>query len=192
MSYRQQFIHAVNRSAELGLLNKAEILPLNPKPISTKKLKKYYDASLFFLTSPEMGIHGTDQLVGLCGLTHLLLAKFLNGAGLPCEVTMGEFHWNREPFLPHASMNQLLEELDNPQHDSDIAFHCWLTLPDGSVMDWTINGDISKVASHHPFLPIDKAMIHISANEHDPDHYYAPMLVGGDYLRRIKAVPEGM
>lgn len=184
MKYRNQYIEAVRRSNELKLVDARKVLPLATKQMKDKRLKSYFEGSMFFLK--DEGVTSAAQLVENCALMHSELSKFLNFNNHPCEVTVGQFYWNKKAFSDYYSLDQLLDELHSPSVGDFLKAHCWLTLPDGSVLDLTILSDLSKI-NNKPYNRLEENVIHIPPREHDPDHYYVPYLVGRDTLARMKA-----
>ncbi|MDI3326761.1 hypothetical protein QKW35_20485 [Pontibacterium granulatum] len=185
MKYKLQYIEAVNRSDKLDLVHKGKVLPLKAKPIKDQKLRAYYDASYYLLA--QLGCQDTGKLVRNCANIHYNLYKFLTDQKLPCQITIGEFHRQGRMYAKYATTDELIEEMKSPNYGEQIDLHTWLTLPDGSAMDWTILPDM--LALDGRLLPsLGECCIHVEANEHDPEHYYVPQLVGASYLENIGAV----
>lgn len=187
MSYRNQFIHAVQRSAKLGMIQPNTVLPLSNRTIRQNKLQSYLAGCMAFFKLN--GIVHSSQLTECCASVHAGLAAFLSVNKLPCHVTIGEFHWNQKPFFDFYRLDELVSEIESPSAHEDLKAHCWLTLPDGSVLDLTINSDLSKI-TQRPYLPLHANAIYVGPKECDPDHYYVPILVGEEYLRRVKAISK--
>jgi len=185
MKYKLQYIEAVERSEEHGLVDKSQVFPMMPKPLKEVEIQKYLDVSCALLS--ETDLSNTRNLVENCALVHYLLGQSLNARNLPCHVTVGEFHRDGRPYFNFASIDELIQEASSPNHGDPIALHAWLTLPDGSVMDWTMLADMNVLEGNAPPL-LQHCCIYMPANAFDPDFFYVPKLVGHSYLEKIGAV----
>lgn len=113
----------------------------------------------------------------------MVISKALEQAGYQHEITYGNVIKKGKPLLSNVSAEGMLEKYHSPESKRQPNFYCWLTLNDGSIVDFTIRGrasgqvDTEKMAQSFLFLP---------AGEEDKDYRFEPMLIGNrEFLETI-------
>jgi len=105
------------------------------------------------------------------------------------EVTIGYMKFNNEDEY-FTTKELLAKELSVPK-DKAIDLHVWLTFPGGKIFDPTLlasfEKDTGKVLDGQP---IDQYTIydHVGIKSINVEMEYIPLLVGSDYLYKIKAI----
>jgi hypothetical protein len=173
--YSIKFKEAVKRSRKLGL-NEGETYKRYKQNYSHEKLGKSAIARY-----TEMG-WTTADLSQNCGHAHAEIYHLLDSFGEQVYLTIGNVVINGKHSLK-VTPEALVKELEKGECKGLMNMHVWLTLPDMSIMDFTIrpNQDLNN----NVHSDIESSIIYLRPDEVDQDHYYEPMLVGAEYLQRI-------
>jgi hypothetical protein len=180
-TYKKKFKEAQLRSSTLKI--KHYDVKLENESYNREALFRI--VNLGIETMHNMGMHSTVEARNQCMIAHYAIQTELKQIGVLAELTIGNVVLRNKPFITGATLESLIEEISSPQHDKPQDIHCWLTLKDSSILDFTIYSNLTN-----PNTPesLDKNYIFIAPCEHDPLHYYEPMLVGNEYLEITGAV----
>lgn len=173
--YSVKFKEAVRRSRKLGLIE-GESYKKYDQSYSHEKLGRSAIARF-----SQMG-WTTENLSQNCGHAHAEIYHLLESFDERVYLTIGNVVINNQPWLKITPEN-LIKELEKGKSKDHMNMHVWLTLPDMSIMDFTIrpNQDMNRNIKNS----IEDSIIYLAPDELDKDHYYEPMLVGARYLQRI-------
>lgn len=173
--YSVKFKEAVKRSRKLGLIE-GESYKSYHQNYSYEKLGRSAIARF-----SQMG-WTTANLSQNCGHAHAEIYHLLKNFDENIYLTIGNVVVNNQPWLK-VTPESLIKELENGKSNDYMNMHVWLTLPDMSIMDFTIrpNQDMNRGIQN----TIEDSIIYLAPDEIDKDHYYEPMLVGPKYLQRI-------
>lgn len=180
MDYKFDFEKAVHQTCELNLN-----LHGNPLPLKAEKIPKENVLCVLGECMPYLlqnGYFSSQELSGNCVAVHLLIKSVLKQRfGLECYITIGSMHgegWN----YCAMSYSYIQQELKSPNPNTELQAHIWLTLPDGSIIDWTGQAwcDLQEKITHK----LEECLVYLAPNEFNPEHYYKPYLVGEEFLVR--------
>lgn len=184
MNYKVEFENAVGKTLEFDLRLHENPLPLENTPIP--------EQNIFFVLRhcipllQQQGYFSSKDLSGNCVDVHLLVKRALKMYfGLKCFITIGSMHGKDWDYCT-MSYEYIRKELDEPNLQSELKAHIWLTLPDGSIVDWTGQAwrDQQVKESHE----LSQCLLYFSASDFSADHYYKPYLVGEEFLIRTGTI----
>ena len=179
--YIEKFQEAQQRSSKIGLQHNN--LKLDAELYDTKAIIDIARFSIGLMKA--MGMHSTAEARSKCMTVHHAIQQELSVAGISSELTIGNVVLRDKPFIDGVTLQSLISEISSPKYDQPQDIHCWLTLRDGSILDFTV---YSSLTSPEKPEPIEENYVYIEPYEHDPKHYYEPMLVGNEYLELTGAV----
>lgn len=85
--------------------------------------------------------------------------------------------------MSNVSPESLIAELQKGRRGGvEINMHVWLTLPDMSILDFTICSD--QDLSRGIVNEIEDSVMYLKPDDNDINHYYDPMIVGSEYLQQ--------
>lgn len=179
MNYLHQYEQAVTFSIQHGLLDSIQTQEL---PLSKEQIIEI--CCNFF----KMKGYTSDKLAFNCPIIHFKLSQILKMHGVLSEVTIGQLIYKGKPVIRDFSVQRLLDDLYIKVHSRKIYLHCWLTLSDGTILDFThLAGEasnrnkIKKLANCYIWIPKNKPDIYHNK------YRYQPKIVGHDYLLRVNA-----
>lgn len=181
--YKARFIAAHKRTLDLGLNPGEHALPFK-KQISEKKMVRIYQFCLDFLYS--QGLDCSENLASNCIPVNMMLTKLLKSEiAVSSVVTVGDKFWSDYVYC-RMSYRQIENELNCPDVDSPLKAHAWLTLSDGSVVDFTGEAHMDVLQGRGNF-PAEKCVAVVRPKDNPKDGYYRPFLVGGEFFERVGA-----
>lgn len=181
--YKARFIVAHRRTLELGLNPGGCLLPFK-KQISEKKMGRIYRFCLYFLYS--QGFDCSASLANKCIPIHIMISKLLKSElAISNLVTIGDKAWSDYVYC-RMSYREIENELKHPVVDSPLQAHAWLTLSDGSVLDFTGEAHMDVLQGRGNF-PAEKCVAVVRPKDNPKDGYYRPFLVGGEFFERTGA-----
>lgn len=178
MDYKIAFENAVAQTLGLGLTLNANPIPLHVSPISKEQMQPALVQCIRILR--ERGYFTSKELNTKCVDVHLLIKQFLKFMfDIETHITIGSMKVQGWDYCS-MTYNYILQELASPNFHQEIRAHVWLTLPDGSIIDWTGQAwhDIQIGEVHS----VENCLLYFSPNEFRDDLYHKPYLVGEDFL----------
>ncbi|MBW3163053.1 hypothetical protein [Ferrimonas balearica] len=105
-----------------------------------------------------------------------------NHIGVNCYVTIGDHYWHDCVYC-EMSYEKAEQELLSPDTSKPIDAHVWLTLEDGTVMDFTGEGHRDIIWKRGDF-PVEEcvSIIDPDVKLDDKKGYHRPFFVGLGYL----------
>jgi hypothetical protein len=179
--YNLKFLEAQQQSKHLGLQHNNLMITGDHYDIDF--ITQLASFSIGMMNS--MGFHSTSDARSECMIVHHAIQRELIARGIPAELTIGNAMLRNKPFIKDVNLHSLSNELSAPDFEQQQDIHCWLTLQDGSILDFTI---YSSLTDPNKPEPLDKNYVYIAPLEHDTRHYYEPMLVGNEYLALTGAI----
>gem|GEM_PF-1889453 len=185
--YKNLVRKAVSASTSLGLLSENNAPSFSSDDIQASLIHPILGEFVEHLYS--RGLDSSRSLNGNCIHVHDQLQAHLQRRGVESHLTIGSMHGQGWDYCS-TSLDELLAEMTDPDPEREIRAHTWLTLNDGSVLDWTGQAwyDIQANANH----PAESCLVYFQQGVQDEMHYYHPVLVGREYLIRtgsIRRVP---
>lgn len=184
MNYKVEFEKAVLQTWELNLNLHGKPIPLMTDPIPKENVLLVLGECIPYLK--QNGYFSSQELSGKCVAVHLLIKSILRQAfGLESHITIGSMHGNGWKYCA-MSYSYIREELQSPSTTEELKAHIWLTLPDGSIVDWTGQAwyDLQTKETHE----LENCLVYLAPNEFNPEHYYRPYLVGEEFLVRTGTI----
>lgn len=181
MIYKEKFVAALNKSIELGLQVDSDLLPFNSQEQERQELLALCSEFLNYL-----GFQTSSDLASRCIQVHTELQYAIKQVlSIDSAITLGDIHWPEHDYLYcRTSYEDLISELNNPDHTADIQIHAWLTLSDGSILDCTSQAHADLLFERGE-RPIHECFSFIPLSENNG---YTPYLVGNDFLYKIGAI----
>jgi len=179
--YISKFLEAQHQSLKLGV--KHNNLILENEPYVIDDIVKIARFSIGIMKS--MGLHSTAEARSECMIVHHAIQRELSSIGVPSELTIGNAVLRNKPFIEGINLQSLINEVSSPKYDQAQDIHCWLTLKDSAILDFTIYSSLTNPSTPEA---LEENYVYIAANEHDPKHYYEPILVGNEYLALTGAI----
>jgi len=176
-SYLNKFLQAQKQSSSLKL--KHSNFKLESEKHDLQDIIEIVKFGIELMKS--LGVSSTAEARSKCMTVHQIIHSELLAAGIPTELTIGNVMLREKPFIESMTLQSLIDELESPMLDKPQDIHCWLTLNDSSIIDFTIYSSLTS-----PDKPecLEDNYVYIEPFEHDSKHYYVPMLVGIEYLVR--------
>lgn len=184
MDYKSEFEKAVRQTWELNLSLHGKPLPLMAETIPQKNVLTVLRECIPHLL--QQGFHSSKELNGHCVSVHLIIKKLLKQFfELECHITIGSMHGKGWDYCA-MSYSYIREELTSPSQNEELKAHIWLTLPDGSIIDWTGQAwcDMQVKENH----VLEECLVYLQPHEFNPEHYYKPYLVGEEFLVRTRTI----
>ncbi|MCD9474422.1 MULTISPECIES: hypothetical protein [Photobacterium] len=180
MNYNEHFNNAVIFSKENDILNK--YIELSERKLSKKELNNIIKLAVDYLI--DNGFKWSHQIAFKCGAIHYILSEYLSSKNIINEVTIGDLYADGEAWMDYSTIDELLKEAHSPDVNKEINFHCWITLGDGTVLDFTHLAEHYKNSGQ--CVDIISCLCVIKANTYNPIHYYIPRIVGREYILKSK------
>ncbi|MDI9271840.1 hypothetical protein [Stenotrophomonas sp. PFBMAA-4] len=185
--YKNLVRKAVSASTSLGLLSENNAPSFSSDDIQASLIYPIlweFEERLY-----SLGLDSSRSLNGNCIQVHDQLQDHLQRRGVESHMTIGSMHGQGWDYFP-TSVDALLAEMADPHPEREIRAHTWLTLNDGSVLDWTGQAWYdTQVNENHP---AGSCLVYFQQGVQNETHYYHPVLVGREYLIRtgsIRRVP---
>jgi len=133
----------------------------------------------------SQGLERSSALNGNCVMVHDQLQSYLAFHDVPSHMTIGSMCGDGWKYFD-TSLADLERELAQPNGAEEIRVHTWLTLDDGSLLDWTGQAwlDVMTGAEHKA----EDCLIFMHQDEHATDRYYSPLLIGNEFLMRTNCI----
>lgn len=187
MNYKIDFEKAVRKTLELDLNLYGSPLPLESSPIPEQNIFYFLRHCIPFLH--QQGYFSSKDLNGNCVDVHLTVKRVLKELfGLECFITIGSMHGKGWDYC-EMSYAYIRKELDEPNLQGELNAHIWLTLPDGSIVDWTGQAWYDQKAGESHDL--SQCLVYFSPTYFFAEHYYKPYLVGEEFLIRTGTIGFG-
>ncbi|WP_313437076.1 hypothetical protein [Stenotrophomonas sp.] len=185
--YKSLVRKAVSASTSLGLLREKNAPSFSSDDIQASliyPILREFEERLY-----SLGLDSSRSLNGNCIQVHDQLQAHLQHRGVESHLTIGSMHGQGWDYCS-TSVDELLAEMADPDPEREIRAHTWLTLNDGSVLDWT--GLASWHTQENENHPAASCLVYFKQGVQSETHYYHPLLVGREYLIRtgsIRRVP---
>lgn len=180
MKYKDRFISAVNKTQELGLNVSLYPLPFK-KEMSHKKIHDVIRHCFWNLHSK--GIFYASQVAAKCTLISLELQNALRIAGVKSYITIGDVVFAEQDYIYcEMSYESIGGELKNPNVYSPLKAHVWLTLEDGTIIDFTAMAHIDLMCGDPDFELSSSKVVVARPGVESKSNYYRPYLVDVDFL----------
>ena len=185
--YKNLVRRAVATSTSLGLLSEKNAPTFNSDDIQEGLIRPILWEFAEHLHS--LGLDSSRLLNGNCIKVHDQLQAHLLRHGVESHITIDSMHGQGWDYCS-TSVDELLAEMADPDPNREIRVHTWLTLNDGSVLDWT--GQAWYDTQVNENYPAKSCLVYFQQGVQSETHYYHPVLVGWEYLIRtgsIRVVP---
>lgn len=184
-NYKDAFQAAVQKTMEWNLGEDLPFSKLEAPPISREMIFQITPNLI-----PQLVQHGfvdSHSLAGNCIQVNAWLADLLAYFGVKSVMTIGSMCLEHGYVYMPLDYEKLHAELNAPQPDKDIGVHVWLTLEDGSIVDWVGPAWYDqKIGKNYP---VNECLDVLSQGVFDDSPYsYKPYLVGSEYLKKTGAI----
>ena len=186
-NYRDLLARAIEASRSLGLLSTGNQPSFTSQEIPKESILELLPNFTNHLYSS--GLSCSESLNGNCILVHDQLQQFLLYCGVDSHMTIGSMHGQGWDYCA-TSIDQLKNELNNPDISREIRVHTWLTLSDASIIDWTGQAwyDVQAQENH----PAESCLVYFPQGQQDETHHYMPQLIGRDFLVRTNCIAHAL
>jgi hypothetical protein len=183
MNYNDRFQAAIIKTNELNL-------PITPikfgNPLSDDFIRNIVGFGIEMLN--RMGLTDSKKLASKCVPVNFYLNKLLESElGIKSYVTIGDRYWNENDIYCEMSYEKIVSELDKPNIQETIDAHVWLTLTDGTVIDFTSEAHIDVLEGRGCF-PSTECFQVIKLNENVEKGFHRPFLVGDEFLYKTGCI----
>ncbi|TYK66028.1 hypothetical protein [Colwellia echini] len=183
MVYTTKFQEALSKTKELALTTESiqfgELL-------SVEEIKEVLQVCIQALY--ENGYTNSERLAGKCVPVNMLLNGLLGcSTNFKTYITIGDRYWAENDIYCQMSYQYILNELKAPDFSKPIQAHVWLTLSDGTIIDFTSEAhlDILYKRGDHP---VEKCFQVIRPNDVIIEGVHRPFLIGDNFLFKSGAV----
>lgn len=186
-NYKDNFQAAVQKTLEWSLGEDLPFLKLAATPISRDAI--YGITQNLIPQLRRFGFADSRSLAGKCIQVNHWLAELLADFGVKSVLTIGSMHLENGITYMGQDYKMLQEELSSPQLDKGLRVHVWLTLEDGSIVDWVGPAWYDQIAGRN--YPVEECMDVLSQGIFgDSPYSYKPYLVGHEYLKKVGAIRQ--
>jgi hypothetical protein len=178
MQYKEDFKNAVRMTKQLGLKLESPMQYFVDKSIPQEKFTSMIEELVPYLKNN--GYLSSSNLNRNCVQVHIAVQCLLkNIFNIDSFLTIGSMHG---PDFDYCVMSyeEIKSELKNPKSSQELQAHVWLTLPDGSIFDWT--GLAWYFENFGESVPMEDCALHIPVNSEVTAPVYKPFVIGEDYL----------
>ena len=182
MHYKIGLNRAIKNTQEQGLSCNLRRLG---KGYKIQTLQNAITQVVNILTS-KLGLRNTKDVSRKCFLIHPLAKNLLSNMGIKSEVTIGNVIRNGCEHYPNATIETITKELYNPSSkDSVFNGHCWLTLRDGSILDFTYYCDLTNPKAPEPWL---NNVLYVDISDYQKREYHIPFYLGEEFLEKTNCI----
>lgn len=183
MKYTEKFQKALFKTEELGF---------SVDPIEFKKALSVEEINKILRVCESALHHGgyvnSKKLAAKCVPVNMLLNEAVRYLlGIETYITIGDRYWSKGDIYCEMSYKAITNELEAPDVTKPIDAHVWLTLTDGTIIDFTGEAHLDVLQGRGCF-PVEKCFQVIR-----PDHvveagYHRPFLIGTDFLFKTGSI----
>ena len=177
MKYTDRFLTALSKTKELAL----SVEPFKfGQAIPIEEINSIL--RLCVETLHRGGYTDSQTLAGNCIPVHTLLNDTIRRSlDIITFITIGDRYWDEKDIYCEMSYEAISKELKNPDITKPLKAHTWLTLTDGTIIDFTSEAhlDIIERRGNHPLVECCKML---KPNEVEDNGYYRPFLIGAAFL----------
>lgn len=180
MKYLEKVQDAYRATNEIGVPTPKKIKFSNNRKLSKHKIDSIYKQCLYAFS--KFGWLNSSHIYNQCVLVNTTAFKVITTVlKIQAYLTIGYTKINGNP-INETTLETLKTELLNPNFESPLPIHVWITLEDGTVIDWTTEASITQ--HENKVKGIEKCLLHINPEEVTGCEFI-PILVGEDYLDKI-------
>lgn len=182
--YQENFKAACRKTIEWSLADGLKFTELRPTDLIRELV--FEQASILIPQLQKLGFHNSESLAGNCIEVNSILAEHLSSLGVPCVLTIGSMHVDDYVYMP-ISYSALQSEIESPNLNGALAVHVWLTLEDGTIVDWTGPAWFDQMTGAN--FPLNECMdVLMQGKFGDSPYKYMPYLVGDGFLKKVGAI----
>lgn len=186
MNYKDRFYDALAKTKELTLT--IDNIKLQHE-LSVEEIRSMLGVAVKALY--RHGYKNSSMLAKKCIPVHLLVQQEIASLlGLTTYITIGDRFWADDDIYCKMSYDDIKTELNSPQILNPIKCHTWLTLTDGTILDFTSEAHLD-VITDRGIHPTEKCFQVILPSDSSANSYHRPFLVGDDFLYKTGAVRKG-
>jgi hypothetical protein len=191
LNYEERIISAINKTKLLGLELNGKPYPFKAVLSHEKKLSALRRCVDFLYSK---GFRSSSDLASNCTPVHLMTQRLLKTEfNIDSFITIGDRYWDDYIYC-EMSYEKIELELKKPDLNEPIKAHVWLTLSDGTIIDFTAEAHADLLFQRGENPTENCIMIVDSDNEEDDKSgYHRPYLLGADFLEKVgvcKVLPE--
>lgn len=182
MNYQDRFQAALEKSKELCLA--VETIKFQDD-LSVEEIRKITQFSIHELY--KMGFTNSEKLASKCVPVHFYLNQMIESVlGIKTYITIGDRYWSEDDIYCEMSYENIRSELASPEVNNTIDAHVWLTLTDGTILDFTSEAHIDVIEQRGCF-PANECFQVIQKSQ-PAVGYHRPFLVGFDFLYKTGCI----
>jgi len=182
-----QYYSAITKAYEFSKIYKvapAACPPPFTEKIATEKLQRALGACIEHLTN--IGFQSSFELAGRCVEVHNEIQRILEENNVESFFTIGDRVWDDYIYC-EMSYDQIGSELSNPTPNNPLKAHVWLTLSDGSILDFTSQPHMDLLQGDREY-PIEQSIILKRLDDSWEKGNFRPFLVGKQFLYKTGAM----
>ncbi|MBB2777204.1 UNVERIFIED_ORG: hypothetical protein HNP28_002527 [Comamonas terrigena] len=184
-NYRENFQNAIQTTQDWGLQQGLAFTQLQNLGIDRPAVYAITEKMLPKLL--QAGFVDSKSLAGNCIKINSWLAEHLASHGVKCVITIGSMCLDHGKVYMPLTYEALKAELDAPNINKDIDIHAWLTLEDGTIVDWVGPAWYDQFIGRN--YPVNECMdVLMHGHFGDSPYRYLPYLIGDEFLRKVGAV----
>ncbi|UTA48147.1 hypothetical protein L1F30_01070 [Simiduia sp. 21SJ11W-1] len=186
MKYLDKLSQAHSDTKSIDLKAPKKIKFTASSKISRYKLEQIHKLCLEAFS--KFGWVTSDHIHNQCVFANTAAYKVISEVlGIKCYLTIG-YTKAYGATINKSSLSELKSELKSPNIDNPLQMHVWVTLSDGTIIDWTTEAFLTHREGE--IKDIKSCMLHIDP-EKIKEISYHPILVGDDYLSKVGAFRVG-
>ncbi len=191
MKYIERLEEAAIKTTQMGLDIGSNPFPLKGE-LSKDQLRDIVNKC--FLLLDDMHVTMASQVAAKCTLVHLNLHKLLfSEFGIRSFITIGDCVFANQNYVYNEMNYELIDsELRSPNVDKTLTAHVWLTLEDGTVLDFTMMPHIDMQYGDADYHLASREPIVVPPSIYSDSNYHRPYLVGLDFLVKTKTIDSSI
>jgi len=148
--------------------------------LSVDEIKEILSIAVFGLL--QEGYKDSTALAGNCVPVNMLINHALQSLkGINSYITIGDRYWSENDIYCEMSYTSIVEELKHPNITKPIKAHTWITLTDGTIIDFTSEAHLDVLHDRGVF-PVEKCYQVIRPDSDITSGFHRPFLIGTDFL----------
>lgn len=183
LKYTDRFQSALSNTKELAL----SVEPIkfeNTLPI--EEIKSIIQVCVNALY--QGGYANSESLAGKCVPANMLISEVLEWRlGVKTYITIGDKYWSDSDIYCEMSYESITRELKKPDVTKPIQAHVWITLTDGTIIDFTGEAHIDILQERGNF-PAEECFQVIRPSDVIEGGFHRPFLIGADFLFKTGAI----
>ena len=183
MKYTDRFQAALLKTRELTL--SVDAIQFD-RALSVEEIKSILRVCVDALY--QSGYTNSETLAAKCVPVNMIINEHVERIlGIKTHLTIGDRYWSDKDIYCEMSYEAISRELKTPDVTQPINAHVWLTLSDGTIIDFTGEAHFDVLQSRGNF-PVEQCYQVIRPDDAKENDFHRPFLVGNDFLFKTGSI----